>query len=150
MNTIDHKTKHSDRNWDELSLENDPVVFRELLKTYSEGHIEELGEALEKCYDASVKWTRHELWDFLKDLMEKVILVKYSDEYRTQEHWEKICRLRSEINEHVEDNDFLNEKNIIEEWNGAFSSAKKLASIYIPAASNLSELSREDVFETIY
>lgn len=151
MNTINNKKKHSSKNWELISTDNDPIVFRELLNTYREGNIEELGEALEKCYDASKRWAKHELWELLKNLMENVLLVKFSDEYKTQEHWEKICRLRSAIEGQLEDYDFFLDKNSIQyEWNSAFSGAKELAITYVPEASTLMELSNDDVFETIY
>lgn len=150
MNATDNKTKHSGRNWDELSLENDPVVLRELLKTYKEGYIEELGEALEKCYDASVKWTRHELWDHLKDLMYYVLLMQHNSEFRTQDNWEKICRLRSEIEDDFENNECLVEKDLNNKYPSAFDAAKDLAETYAPKVSAVNELSRKDIFETSY
>ncbi len=62
------KQKIKKRNWTELILESDTTVARELLQTYKEGNIEELGEALKINYENSISGTELELLNNLSDL----------------------------------------------------------------------------------
>ncbi len=144
------KQKIKKRNWTELILESDTTVARELLQTYKEGNIVELGEALKINYENSISGAELELLTHLRYLMEHIILLRFSDDYKTQEQWEKICRLRSNIDDDLEWNDCLNENSIKNEWKRAFLSAKELATIFAPQASKLKKLKWFEVFEQSY
>ena len=138
------------RNWEILILESDTTVARELLRTYEEGNMQELSEALRIHYENSVRGAEYELLVHLKELMENIILAKLSDEFRTQERWEKIVRLRSEIEEDKEYNDCITDDTINENWNSALDWAKDLAEVYIPEAIDLNELSWNDLLTENY
>ena len=137
------------RNWEEIILESDTKVAYELLQAYEEGNLIELGNALKINYENSIKSAELDLLTHLSDLMQNIILTKFSSEYHTQEHWEKICRLRAEIEEDLEWNDCLNKESIENEWNNAFNGAKYLASTFVDA-KKLTNLSWKEVFEEIY
>ena len=112
------------RNWEELIHKSDTKVAHELWLTYKEGNIKELGEALKLNYENSISGAELDLLTHLSKLMENIILLKLSDEYKTQEQWEKICKFRDEIEEDLEWNDCLDQKSINKEWSRAFDGAK--------------------------
>ena len=138
------------RNWETLILESDTTVASELLRTYEEGNIQELGEALRIHYENSVRGAEYELLVHLKELMENIILAKLSDKFRTQERWEKIVRLRREISDDLEYNDCITDDTIKENWNNALDWAKDLAEVYIPDAIDLNELGWNDILKENY
>ncbi len=142
--------KPINRNWESLILESDTTVARELLRTYEEGNMEELGKALKLHYENSIAGAELELATHLYHLMENVLLISLSDDYQTQEQWEKICRLRTEVEEDLEYNDCLNEESIKAEWDAAWEDAKDQASIFVKAASSVEKLAWEEVFKTSY
>ncbi len=144
------KQKIKKRNWTELILESDTTVARELLQTYKEGNIEELGDALKINYENSISGAELELLNHLSDLMKNIIILQFSDEFKTQEQWEKICRLRSNIEDDLEWNDNLNENSIKNEWDDAFNSAKYLAETFVDEAKYLEKITRKEVFEQSY
>ncbi len=136
--------------WKFLTTDSETRVALALLETFKSGNMEELSVALQANYEGSIASAKHELWEHLKDLIESVILVQLAPEFRTPEHWEKICRLRTDVEDDLEWNDCLTEKNIYEEWPDAFRSAKDIAEIYAPKAANLESISWDDVFETSF
>lgn len=138
------------RNWEELILESDTKVAYELLQAYKEGNIKELGTALEINYKNSVADAHIDLSRHLRYLMEAVILAKSSADYHTQEHWEKICHLRSNIEDDLEWNDCLNDDSVRNEWEDAFGRGKKSASIFVSEANGLKKIEWKEIFETIY
>lgn len=138
------------RNWEHLVLEEDTTFSRELLQTYEEGNVEELGIAIKMYYESSITSAELELLRYLKKLMENIIMLVFSDEFKTQEQWEKICRLRVDVREHLEWNDCLNDNSIKKEWNDAFEDAVDLASIDAPKASELKKLTWYETFEKSY
>ncbi len=119
------------------------------MHAYEEGNLIELGKALKINYENSIKSTELDLLTHLSDLMQNIMLTKFSSEYHTQEHWEKICRLRAEIQEDLEWNDCLSEESIKSEWNNAFKGGKYLASTFVDT-KQLTNLSWKEVFEEIY
>ncbi len=144
------KQKIKKRNWTELILESDTTVARELLQTYKEGNIEELGEALKINYENSISGAELELLNHLSDLMECIILHKVSDKFKTQKQWEKICRLQRKIKDDLEWNDCLNEKSIKKEWNDAFIYAKDTYPEYMEQVKKIKSLTWKEVFEQSY
>ena len=144
------QTKTKKRNWEEIVIEADTMITHELLLACEEGDLEEVKKGLQAYHKTALGGARHELWQHLKCLMEDVILVKLSEEYQTQEHWEKICKWRGKIEDDLEYDDFLTENNIEEEWTNAFRVGKKLAAIFVPEAKKLKELTWTEVFEKSY
>ena len=144
------QTKTKRRNWEELIIEADTMVTHELLLACEEGDLEEVKKGLQAYHKACLGGARHELWLHLNYLMQDVILAKFSNNYRTQKHWEKICKWRGKIEEQIDYDDFLTENNIKEEWKSAFESGKELATIFVSEAKELKELTWTDVFEKSY
>ena len=138
------------RNWETLILESDTTVARELLRTYEAGNMQELGKALKLHYENSIAGAELELATHLYHLMENILLITFSEDYRTQEHWEKICRLRTDVEEDLEYNDCLTEESIKAEWEFAWKDAKDQASIFVKDISMTEKLTWKDVFETTY
>ena len=66
------------RNWEEIILESDTKVAYELLQAYEEGNLIELGNALKINYENSIKSAELELLTHLSDLMQNIILTKFS------------------------------------------------------------------------
>jgi len=143
------KTKKK-RNWEEIVIEADSMITHELLLACEEGDLEEVKRGLQTYHINSIQGAKHELWQHLKCLMEDVILAKFSDKYHTQEHWERISNWRSLIEDDLEYDDFLTEKDIKEEWTNAFRVGKKLAAIFVPEASKLEKLTSNEVFKQSY
>ncbi len=138
------------RNWEELVLEEDTTFSRELLQTYEEGNIEELGIAIKMYYESSKTSAELELLNHLESLMENIILLKVIDKLKTQEQWEKICRLRVDVKDDLEWNYNLNEESIKKEWNDAFYYAKNTDYEYIEKAKQIKSLTWHEVFEKSY
>ncbi len=101
-------------------------------------------------YKNSITSAELDLHRYLRYLMEKIMQLIFSDEFKTQKQWEAICNLQSEIEDHLEYNDCLNNDSIKKEWKVAFEDAKDLASIYAPKAKNLEKLTWYEVFEKSY
>ena len=141
------KTK---RNWEDLVTDSDTKLALELLRTYEEGNFEDLGKALKLFYENTKSSAEYELYKHLSNLMRAVILLKYSDEYKTQQVWEKIVHYRFEIEEEIEWNHNLTYNSIKKEWDEAFKSAKGFTETLINDVKNLKKLSWEEVFEENY
>ena len=144
------QTKTKKRNWEEISIEADTMITYELLQACKEGDFKGVQEGLEVYHKACIGGARHELWKNLHCLMEDVMLAKLSDKYHTQKHWEKITKWRSEIEDQMDYDDFISEKNIKEEWSDAFKSGRKIAAIFVPKAKEIKELTWNEVLEHSY
>ena len=142
MTTAEYRTKCED-----LCSYTDYASAKALLQTYNEGKWEELKIALEENLKASIAANKHQLFRDLRDLMENVLIMKYSAQEVTQERWETICRLRFKIWEDVEDYDFI-KSEIKEEWQKAFESGKSLAQITTRKSIEINTLSAKEVFRS--
>ncbi len=144
------KQKIKKRNWEEIVLEQDTAVTYELLLACEEGDLQEVKKGIKLYHQACIRVAKYELWQHLRYLMQDVILAKYSDNYHTQKHWERICKWRNKIDDDFEFDNFLTEKTIKNEWEDAFLTARKLAINFTPNASELLKLTWTEVFEQSY
>lgn len=136
------------RSWDDIMTESEYTISVYLLEAYRNG--EDIEEALIKFHKNAISGLELDIIHELDGIMESVLFIKYSQGYRTQERWEKICRHRTELYDLIEYNACLSEQNFLNEWDDAFNGARKIVSIYFPKAEKTEKLNWFDVMEKDY
>lgn len=82
--------------------------------------------------------------------MEDILFIKYSETFRTQERWEKICRHRSELYDLIEYNSCLSEQSIFNKWDRSFERACNIVNTDFVEAENADKLTWFEVMEQDY
>jgi len=144
--TVENKT----RDWEELFLESNYIIADEMLNLFNAGKFDDLAIVLQKNKETQQRIAEVELNRFLKDLMETIMLWKFSPLYRTDEQMAKINKLRMDIKDSLECEGCLSEENIKHYWKKAFDYAKDWAVARVKETEALQDLTWDEVFNVDY
>ena len=136
--------------WDELFLESNYIIADEMLKLFNAGKFDDLRIVLQKNKETQQQIAETELKRFLKDLMENILLWKFSLIYRTDEQMARISKLRMDIKDSLDCEGCLSERNIKEYWKEAFDYAKNWAVARVKEAETIEDLTWYEVFTQDY
>ena len=137
-------------NWQELSATSHYQTATEIKDKLQEGNVQEARIGIEELIEALARSEKRALKNQLIRLMMHIIKWKSQPERRSRSWSASIQNAREEILDIQEEIPSLTEAVILEMWEKCFRAAKREADGEMNRESQVSELSRKEVFEDQY